>query len=52
MSTIIGPDFLALQVRDLERAAAFYEQQPGLQRAASSPPGAVLFATEPIASVP
>ena len=48
MSTIIGPDFLELQVHDLERAAAFYEQNLGLQRAASSPPGAVVFATEPI----
>ncbi len=48
MSTIIGPDFLALQVRDLERAAAFYEQNLGLRRAATSPPGAVVFATEPI----
>jgi catechol 2,3-dioxygenase-like lactoylglutathione lyase family enzyme len=49
MSTIAGPDFLALQVRDLERAATFYEQKLGLKRAASSPPGAVVFATEPIA---
>ena len=49
MSTIAGPGFLALQVRDLERAAAFYEEKLGLQRAASSPPGAVVFATEPIA---
>src|SRR6202034_229352 len=49
MSTIIGPDFLALQVRDLERAAAFYEQTLGIERAASSPPHAVVFATQPIA---
>ncbi len=48
MSTIVGPDFLALQVRDLQRAAAFYEQTLGMERAASSPPGAVVFATEPI----
>lgn len=48
MPTVTGPDFLALQVRDLERAAAFYEQQLGLQRAAHAPTGAVLFATEPI----
>lgn len=48
MSAIAGPDFLALQVHDLERAAAFYEQKLGLERAASSPPGAVVFATQPI----
>ncbi len=48
MSTVIGPDFVALQVRDLERAAAFYQQRLGLRRAPGSPPGAVVFATEPI----
>lgn len=48
MSTVTGPDFLALQVRDLEQAAAFYERQLGLRRAPASPPGAVVFATEPI----
>ncbi len=26
--TVTGPDFIALQVRDLERAAAFYEEPP------------------------
>ena len=30
---VSGPDFIALQVRDLERATAFYEQQIGLKRA-------------------
>lgn len=49
MSTVTGPDFIALQVRDLERAAAFYEQRLGLRRAPASPPGAVVFSTEPIA---
>lgn len=49
MSTVTGPDFLALQVRDLERAATFDEQKLGLRRALASPPGAVVFATEPIA---
>ena len=47
MSAIAGPDFLALQVDNLERAAAFYEEL-GLQRAPVSPPGAVVFATRPI----
>jgi predicted enzyme related to lactoylglutathione lyase len=46
--TVIGPDFIALQVSDLEAAAAFYTEQLGLERAAQSPPGAVVFATTPI----
>ncbi|MET0448132.1 MAG: VOC family protein [Aeromicrobium sp.] len=46
--TVTGPDFLALQVRDLERAAAFYEDVVGLTRADFSPPSAVVFATAPI----
>ncbi len=49
---VFGPDFIALQVSDLEVAAAFYtgpgQEQPGLERAAQSPPGAVVFATAPI----
>ncbi|MGN6446209.1 VOC family protein [Amnibacterium sp.] len=44
--TITGPDFIALQVRDLERAAAFYEQHLGLTRQ-PGPPHAVVFATTP-----
>lgn len=48
MSQVTGPDFVALQVRDLDRAAAFYEQRLGLRRAPGSPPGAVVFATDPI----
>ncbi|WP_413767756.1 VOC family protein [Rhodococcus pyridinivorans] len=46
--TVTGPDFIALQVRDLERAASFYETRLGLRRAPASPPGAVVFATSPI----
>ena len=46
--TVTGPDFIALQVRDVPRAAAFYEQRLGLVRAAGSPPGAVVFDTHPI----
>ena len=45
--TVTGPDFLALQVRDLERSATFYETQLGLRRLPASPPGAVVFATTP-----
>jgi predicted enzyme related to lactoylglutathione lyase len=47
--TVTGPDFIALQVRDVEAAARFYEQRLGLRRAPASPPGAVVFATAPIA---
>lgn len=46
--TVTGPDFIALQVRDLERAAEFYETRLGLRRAPAGPPGAVVFATSPI----
>ena len=46
--TVLGPDFIALQVRDLDASAAFYTEQLGLVRAPASPPGAVVFATEPI----
>jgi predicted enzyme related to lactoylglutathione lyase len=45
---VTGPDFVALQVHDLERAARFYTGQLGLRRAPVSPPGAVVFATEPV----
>ena len=45
---VTGPDFVALQVRDLEAAARFYTERLGLRRVPGSPPGAVVFATEPI----
>jgi predicted enzyme related to lactoylglutathione lyase len=44
----VGPDFISLQVRDLDIAAAFYEERLGLRRAPASPPGAAVFAGEPI----
>ncbi|WP_382465987.1 VOC family protein [Streptomyces noursei] len=48
MSVAIGgPDFVALQVRDVDAAAAFCEQHLGLRRAAVSPPHAVVFDTRP-----
>ncbi|MEV0994752.1 VOC family protein [Nonomuraea sp. NPDC050202] len=46
--TVTGIDFVALQVRDLERAAEFYQTRLGLKRA-PGPPHAIVFATEPIA---
>lgn len=48
--TIDGPDFVALQVRDVDAAAAFCEQHLGLRRAAVSPPHAVVFDTKPTPS--
>lgn len=45
---VTGPDFISLQVHDLDRSAAFYEQHLGLTRQ-PGPPHAVVFATEPIA---
>ncbi len=46
---VTGPDFVSLQVRDLERSAAFYEQHLGLKRSGAGPPHAVVFGTKPIA---
>ena len=48
MTRIIGPDFIALQVRDLEKSRRFYIDQLGLEPAPGSPPDAVVFATTPI----
>ncbi|MEV4347808.1 VOC family protein [Actinoplanes sp. NPDC049596] len=45
---VTGPDFIALQVRDVDAAASFYETRLGLRRA-PGPPNAVVFATSPIA---
>jgi catechol 2,3-dioxygenase-like lactoylglutathione lyase family enzyme len=46
---VTGPDFVSLQVRDLERSAAFYERYLGLKRSDAGPPHAVVFSTQPIA---
>ena len=46
--SVSGPDFVALQVTDLQRSAQFYEERLGLRRAESGPPHAVVFATTPI----
>ena len=47
---VTGPDFISLQVRDLEAAAAFYEQHLGLARI-PGPPHAVVFGTTPAFAV-
>jgi predicted enzyme related to lactoylglutathione lyase len=49
MAKLIGPDFIALQVRDLEASKQFYTEQLGLKVAERSPPDAVVFDTKPIA---
>jgi len=45
--TVTGPTFIALQVRDIQRAAEFYETRLGLKRIPAAPPGAVVFDTKP-----
>lgn len=49
MTTPIGPDFIALQVRDLAASRKYYTDVFGFAEAPASPPGAVVFKTEPIA---
>lgn len=44
-----GPDFISLQVRDLDASQAFYETYLGLVRSPAGPPHAVVFETAPIA---
>lgn len=44
-----GPDFISLQVRDLDVSQAFYETYLGLVRSPAGPPHAVVFETAPIA---
>lgn len=46
---VTGPDFISLQVRDLDAARAFYEKHLGLVRSPAGPPHAVVFDTAPIA---
>jgi predicted enzyme related to lactoylglutathione lyase len=46
---VTGPDFISLQTRDLDKAAAFYKQYLGLFQSTSGPLHAVVFETTPIA---
>lgn len=48
MTTPIGPDFIALQVRDLAVSSKFYTEIFGFKVAAQSPPGAVVLKTAPV----
>ncbi|WP_263384532.1 VOC family protein [Granulicella arctica] len=45
---VIGPSFIALQVRDLEASRKFYLEQVGLTASPHMPPGAVIFEAKPI----
>ena len=49
MTTPLGPDFIALQVRDVVASTKFYTEVFGFEPAAKSPPGATVFKTIPIA---
>ncbi|WP_418037612.1 VOC family protein [Paenibacillus xylanilyticus] len=44
----IGPDFISLQVSNLESSAEFYQKYLGLVRSQAGPPHAVVFETKPI----
>jgi catechol 2,3-dioxygenase-like lactoylglutathione lyase family enzyme len=46
---VTGPDFISLQVSDLDASQAFYERYLGLVRSPAGPPHAVVFDTKPIA---
>ena len=46
---VTGPDFVSLQVRDLDASQAFYERYLGLVRSPAGPPHAVVFTTSPVA---
>ena len=48
MAKVIGPDFISLQVKDLEASKRFYTEHLGLSAAERSPPGAFLFDTTPV----
>nr|WP_154894169.1 VOC family protein [Paenibacillus xylanexedens] len=45
----IGPDFISLQVSNLESSVEFYQKYLGLVRSQAGPPHAVVFETKPIA---
>jgi catechol 2,3-dioxygenase-like lactoylglutathione lyase family enzyme len=47
--SVTGPDFISLQVRDLEQSASFYEKYLGLTRSPAGPPHAIVFDTKPVA---
>lgn len=48
MAHLIGPDFIGIQVEDLEAARSFYGEVLGLALAPRSPPGAIVFDSKPV----
>ena len=48
MSKVIGPDFIAIQVRDLAQSRGFYEDVLGLEVNPDGPQHAVVFDSQPI----
>ncbi|MBE7159755.1 MAG: VOC family protein [Williamsia herbipolensis] len=46
---VTGPDFISVQVRDLDASQAFYGRHLGVVRSPAGPPHAVVFDTTPIA---
>ncbi|MBI3889029.1 VOC family protein [Candidatus Saccharibacteria bacterium] len=46
--SVAGPDFISLQVTDLEASAAFYKKYLGLTQSQAGPPHAVVFESETI----
>ena len=48
MPYLMGPDFITLQVRELEASRRFYAEVIGLKIAPENRPNAVAFATQPI----
>lgn len=49
MAKVTGPDFIALQVRDIQVSRTFYTERLGLVAEQQGPPNAVVFQTQPIA---
>jgi len=48
MPHLIGPDFIGIQVENIEAARTFYTEVVGLTLAPRSPPGAFVFDTRPV----
>lgn len=48
MPHLIGPDFIGIQIADLDAARKFYTEVVGLKSLPSGPPDAVVFDTKPI----
>jgi len=46
---VTGPNFISLQVRNLDSSQKFYEQYLGMVRSPAGPPHVVVFQTAPIA---